>query len=761
MKSKMLRILRVAVLSFCSLICSLPALAQGTQADYERASGLRAKYEAAAIDIAGAATWIGTTHRFWYRKLNRGASEYIIFDADTLQKNPAFDHAKIASALSVLLGSTVKASDLQLGGLRFENNGGNFFATVDGNAVRCVLADSTCTRVDPPARGGRPTGPVKSPDGKLEATISNYNLVIRPAGTPDAILSSTDGSEGNYYEPRSIVWSPDSTRVAAYRVRPGYKREVHFIESAPEDQIQPKHSTIVYAKPGDVLDLEQPVLFEVTARKQINIDNALFPNPYELTDIAWRKDSRAFFFEYNQRGHQVYRVIEVEASSGKARALISDEPKTFFSYRPANGSLADSGRRYRYDVNDGKEIIWMSERDGWAHLYLYDGANATIKNQITKGAWVTRAVQRVDEAKRQVWFSAGGMYPGKDPYFANYYRINFDGSGLTRLTEAEANHNGTYSTDGAFFVDNYSRVDAAPVLELRKTDGNSLLTTVEKGDLTELGKTTWRAPEVFTAKGRDGQTDIWGVIIRPSNFDRTRKYAVIENIYAGPQGSFVPKSFLTYSGMMALADIGFIVVQIDGMGTGNRSKAFHDVAWKNLGDAGFPDRILWHKALAAKYPWYDLTRVGLYGGSAGGQNALGGLLFHPEFYKAAVAYAGCHDNRMDKIWWNEQWMGWPIGPQYSASSNVDNAHRLRGELLLVVGEMDSNVDPASTMQVVHRLIKHNKNFDLLVVPGANHGAARGDRYATYGDHKRNDFFVRHLLQTTPPAWNQAAASAAN
>jgi dipeptidyl aminopeptidase/acylaminoacyl peptidase len=213
--------------------------------------------------------------------------------------------------------------------------------------------------------------------------------------------------------------------------------------------------------------------------------------------------------------------------------------------------------------------------------------------------------------------------------------------------------------------------------------------------------------------------------------------------------------------MMALAEIGFVVVQIDGMGTSNRSKAFQDVAWKDLGDAGFPDRILWHQAVAAKYAWYDITRVGLYGGSAGGQSALGGLLFHPEFYKAAVSYAGCHDNRMDKLWWNEQWLGWPIGPQYSAASNVDNAYRLEGDLLLIVGELDTNVDPSSTMQVVYQLLKHNKNFDLLVVPGADHGAARGDQFAAYGDHKQFDFFVQHLLGVTPPAWNRTNAAPAS
>src|SRR5262249_3287206 len=338
------------------------------------------------------------------------------------------------------------------------------------------------TKVDPPNRN-RPQGPVASPDGKWEASINNYNVLIRAAGSREPLMLSTDGSEGNYYEPRSLVWSPDSTRLAVFRVRPGYRRELNYIESSPEDQIQPKFSAIVYAKPGDVLDLEQPVLFDVIARKQINVDNSLFPNPYELTDPTWRKDSRAFFFEYNQRGHQVYRVIEVDGATGKARTLISDEPKTLFSYRPANGGLADSGHRYRYDVNDGKEIIWMSERDGWAHLYLYDGTTGTVKNQITKGDWVTRGVQRVDEAKRQIWFSAGGMYPGKDPYFAYYYRINFDGTELTRLTDAEANHSGAYSTDGQFFVDNYSRVDSAPVLELRKLADNSVISTVEKGDL--------------------------------------------------------------------------------------------------------------------------------------------------------------------------------------------------------------------------------------------------------------------------------------
>jgi dipeptidyl aminopeptidase/acylaminoacyl peptidase len=299
-----------------------------------------------------------------------------------------------------------------------------------------------------------------------------------------------------------------------------------------------------------------------------------------------------------------------------------------------------------------------------------------------------------------------------------------------------------------FYIDTWSRVDRAPVTELRRTSDRKILMGVETTGLDSLKEAGWKAPEVFVAKARDGRTDIWGLINRPLDFDPSQKYPVIEYIYAGPHGSFVPKTFSPFNRMQALAEMGFIVVQIDGMGTNHRSKAFHDVCWKNLGDAGFPDRILWHQAVATQYEYYDISRVGIYGNSAGGQNALGGMLFHPDFYQAGVSSCGCHDNRMDKIWWNEQWMGWPLGPEYAASSNVDNAHRLQGKLLLIVGEMDTNVDPASTMQVVNALIKADKVFDLLVIPGGGHGMG-----GAYGQRKMIDFFVTNLQGMETPDWN--------
>jgi dipeptidyl aminopeptidase/acylaminoacyl peptidase len=316
---------------------------------------------------------------------------------------------------------------------------------------------------------------------------------------------------------------------------------------------------------------------------------------------------------------------------------------------------------------------------------------------------------------------------------------------LVVLTRSNGTHDITFSPDRRFFLDRWSRVDQPPVTELRSTEDGKLIFELERGDWNMLLATGWQAAERFVAKARDGKTDIYGIIIHPSNFDPNNKYPVIEKIYAGPQGAFVPKSFGLQTRDHAIAELGFIIVQIDGMGTSYRSKAFHDVCWKNLGDSGFPDRILWIKAAAAKYPCMDLTQIGIFGGSAGGQSALRALLAHGEFYKVGVADCGCHDNRMDKIWWNELWMGWPIGPHYEEQSNVTQAHKLQGKLLLTVGELDRNVDPASTMQVVNALIKADKDFDLLIVPGGGHGIGE----TPYASRRRMDFFVRHLLGVEP------------
>ncbi len=476
--------------------------------------------------------------------------------------------------------------------------------------------------------------------------------------------------------------------------------------------------------------------------------------------VHWSKDGQKFSFLKVDRGHQRLRVIEVDASTGAARSLIDEKSDTFIW----TAHTEELRLELVNWLEKTDEIIYVSEKDGWRHLYLVDAKEgAPNLKQITKGEWVLRGIERIDEDARQIWFSAGGKNPDQDPYFLQYYRVNFDGTGLVALTEGNGNHSIQFSPDRKFIIDTWSRVDSAPVNELRRTSDGKRVCKLEEADITELTAKGFQPPEIFVAKGRDGKTDIWGLIHRPRTLEPARKYPVIESIYAGPQGSFVPKSFGGSGRFSALTDLGFIVVQIDGMGTANRSKAFHDVCFHNLKDGGFADRILWMKAAAAKHPEMDINRVGVYGNSAGGQNAAAAVLFHPEFYKAAVASCGCHDNRLDKASWNEQWMGymppeklWSKEPDnwYSQCSNIDNAYRLQGKLFLIVGETDHNVPPESTLRLADALIKANKDFDLLVIPGGDHGMG-----GAYGEHRMRDFFVRNLLGTEPPNRNASADSA--
>ncbi len=601
------------------------------------------------------------------------------------------------------------------------------------NAVRAEItgrAVETPRSAPPERRRSRPNAGGASPDGRWRASIDKFNVVVKEESTGKETALTRDGSEDEFYANR-FYWSPDSRKLVAIRTRKAEEHKVHFVQSSPRDQVQPKLHSIDYHKPGDRLEVSKPQLFDVAKGKTIPVSDELFPNPWSIENLRWTPDSARFTFLYNQRGHQVLRVVEVDGATGQARAIIDDQSPTFICY---------SQKFFCEYLDDTGEIIWMSERDGWNHLYLYDARKAAVKSQITRGEWVVRGVDRVDREKRQIWFRAGGIRPGQDPYFIHFCRVNFDGSGLTLLTEGDGTHTVEYSPDRRFLIDTYSRVDQPPSIELRRSDNGRLSCVLEQADVRALSRSGWRPPEPFVAKGRDGVTDIYGVIHWPRKADPKRKYAVIEAIYAGPQDSFVPKSFRSSSRHESLLTNGFVVVQIDGMGTSNRSKKFHDVCYKNLADAGLPDRILWMKAAARKHPCLDLTRVGIFGGSAGGQNALGALLWHGDFYKAAAADCGCHDNRMDKVWWNEQWMGWPLGPHYAEQSNVTQAHRLQGKLLLTVGEMDRNVDPASTMQVVNALIKANKDFELIVFPGADHGAGG----SPYGQRRLVDFFLRHL-----------------
>lgn len=725
--------------------------AQGTVEDYNRAYALREKYNAKHVLYAGVVPhWVDQTSAFWYVRQTEKGKEYVKVDAASKKRTALFDQQKMAAALTEKAGREINAYNLPLQNcrlnisldtLRFQLDG-KFWAysiknnrLLDEGAIPPRGKERHWMEVDDEKEGR----PVTSPDGKWTAFIKNDNVYVREVATGKEKQLSQDGTLSNYYS-SYIQWSPDSKSVVSCRIRPVEKRYVYYVESSPADQAQPKLHKQEYAKPGDELRFKVPCIFEVESGRRLIPSTELFSQQYELSGPMWNADSKAITFEYNERGHKVYRVLEMSAADGSVRTLIEEKEEKYVNYP----------RIYRNYLSDGKRIIWSSERDNYNHLYLYDRATGKPLNQITKGEWYVRGVQHVDEANEVIYFSANGMKKGEDPYLIHYYKINFDGSNLVELTPEEGMHQCWYSSDYKYLVDVYSKVDQAPIIVLRDTKNGKIRMQLDKADISALLANGWKAPEVFSAKGRDGKTDMWGVIYRPSNFDPSKKYPVIEYIYSGPGDQYVPKTFSSYNWWMtSLAELGFIVVQVDGMTTSFRSKEFEEVCYKNLKDAGLPDHIAWIKAAAQKYPYMDIDRVGIFGCSAGGQESTGAVLFHPEFYKAACSACGCHDNRMDKIWWNELWMGYPIDESYSACSNVDNAHLLSRPLMLVVGELDDNVDPASTMQVANALIKANKDFELVVIPGAHHTMGED-----FGEHKRYDFFVRHLMGVTPPSWDK-------
>lgn len=725
--------------------------AQGTVEDYNRAYALREKYNAKHVLYAGVVPhWVDQTSAFWYVRQTEKGKEYVKVDVASKKRTALFDQQKMASALTEKAGREINAYNLPLQNcrlnisldtLRFQLDG-KFWAysiknnrLLDEGAIPSRGKERHWMEVDDEKEGS----PVTSPDGKWTAFIKNDNVYVREVATGKEKQLSQDGTLSNYYS-SYIQWSPDSKSVVSCRIRPVEKRYVYYVESSPADQAQPKLHKQEYAKPGDELRFKVPCIFEVESGRRLIPSTELFSHQYELSGPMWNADSKAITFEYNERGHKVYRVLEMSAVDGSVRTLIEEKEEKYVNYP----------RIYRNYLSDGKRIIWSSERDNYNHLYLYDRATGKPLNQITKGEWYVRGVQHVDEANEVIYFSANGMKKGEDPYLIHYYKINFDGSNLVELTPEEGMHQCWYSSDYKYLVDVYSKVDQAPIAVLRDAKNGKIRMQLDKADISALLANGWKAPEVFSAKGRDGKTDMWGVIYRPSNFDPSKKYPVIEYIYSGPGDQYVPKTFSSYNWWMtSLAELGFIVVQVDGMTTSFRSKEFEEVCYKNLKDAGLPDHIAWIKAAAQKYPYMDIDRVGIFGCSAGGQESTGAVLFHPEFYKAAYSACGCHDNRMDKIWWNELWMGYPVDESYSACSNVDNAHLLSRPLMLVVGELDDNVDPASTMQVANALIKANKDFELVVIPGAHHTMGED-----FGEHKRYDFFVRHLMGVTPPSWDK-------
>lgn len=689
------------------------ALAQGKAEDYKRAWNQWRVYSGKVKNMDVKPRAIGNTHKFSYTLQNADSIVLYVIDADS------------NAVRTVPQGN----NDNQF--LRRNRNGRRMFAERnrflhDDKKPTWHQVQHYWMEVDPE---NDECGETYLKDSLILSWKDN-NLWIG-----DRQLT-IDGVDTFYYSIHARL-SPDGNYLATTKIKPAPRHLIKYIEASPQNQVQPKYSELQYTKPGDSLNYRVPVIIELSSGRVSVPSTKLFQNQYEVSAPWWDNDSKHVTFEFNERGHKTYRVLEMDLI-GNVRTLIEETSSKYVAY----------SRNYRHDFKDGKHLLWKSDRDNHAHLYLYDRQNTDKCEQITKGDFWVRDVIEVDEERGIIWFSANGMNKDEDPYFIHYYRINIDGTGLTELTPGNGTHKAVFSRDMEYLIDTYSSVEHPPVTVLRSGLDGHLINEVAKSDISELKRTGWKAPEVFVAKGRDGKTDIWGLIVRPSNFNPKKKYPVIEYIYAGPGGQYVPKSFSTWYGNLSdIAELGFIVVQLDAMGTSFRTKEFEEVCYKNLKDAGFPDRIEWIKSAAKKYKQMDIDRMGIYGCSAGGQEALGALLFYGDFYKVAYSASGCHDNRMDKIWWNEQWMG-IVDSSYVASSNVENASKLKGKLMLVVGGMDDNVDPASTLQVVSALQKANKDFELVYLPSAKHTMGE-----SYGEHKRYDFFVKNLLGVEPPLWD--------
>jgi dipeptidyl aminopeptidase/acylaminoacyl peptidase len=786
---------------------ALPSLAQGTVDDYNRAYSLQTKFSAQNVyHWAQNVRWVDSTHVFHYSVQTPEGQRFILFDVDKNSKQEFASDKELNDALA---------------------------------AIRPPQQDRP-RRFGPPSMGGGRGGRtpfrqpqrhwmevdeeqdqrlVTSPDGKWEAWVEGYNLIVHEVGRPysEKHQLTHDGTIGHYYSNR-IYWSPDSRKLFVCKRKSVEKRYAYYVESSPQDQLQPILHTQEYAKPGDELPQYTPYIFNLSLTPASTAEGSATPqspetqkqepfstvlnshkletrnsetrnfslsslaNQYSLDWFQWTPDSRYVTMEYNQRGHKLYQLLAMDAETGQLTTLIEERSDKFVNYN----------RIWRRWLKDGR-LLWTSERDNWNHLYLYSPTKNISKKGarrkasasqspspfgegwggafITRGPWCVREVLHVDEDAELIYFTASGVHPDEDPYNIHYFTIRFDGTDMRELTPEPGNHRAVFSSDRQYLVDTYSTPSQAPVTTLRSVEAqvshaavqknyslstlhsplsSQKLSTIASADISKLQDLGWQAPEVFVAPGRDGKTPMWGIIQRPTNFDPSKKYPVIEYIYAGPGDSYTPKSFQPFNwNMTPLAELGFIVVQLDGMGTSWRGKEFEEVCYKNLKDAGFPDRKAWIRAAAQKYPYMDADNVGIFGASAGGQESTTAVLLHGDFYKAAYSSCGCHDNRMDKIWWNEQWMGYPVDSSYIECSNVYHASKLERPLMLVVGELDDNVDPASTMQVADALIRAGKDFELVVLPGVHH--TMGERY---GEHKRYDFFVRNLLHVEPPKWNE-------
>jgi len=751
--------MRKILLTSLVIFVSITSLfSQGTYKDYQRAEKfLHFNVYDLVQNLYLNPNWIDKTSDFWYKTEIENGHHFNLVLSSKNEVKPAFDHKKMASALEKELGKTINPDSLPFSKIKFKDKLKTIMFKVDSLNFKHEPKKNILSKYTP-QKNNLKKNESKSPNGKWIAFVKDYNLYLKNSKTEEEFQLTTDGidlydyatplswdkivdeSVGDTYDPEIYVeWSPNSKKFMAIKLDRRNRTKLLMYQSLPEFGMRAKVWSYERSLPGEnSIPMQEFYIFDVENKSNVKVDLEPIEVIWSGFAPSWTENSETFYFAQMARYYKVIDLYFANPETGKINNLIHEEAKSMIEYQMVDCEL----------VNNGEKVIWMSEQDGWSHLYLYEGKSGSLINQITKGEFVVRDIVYTDDKNEIVYFIASGKEQGRDPYFKHLYKINFDGTGLILLTPEDAEHEIQFSPDYTYFIDNLSRVDLKPKAVLRRLSDGKLINKLQEANIDKLLATGWRYPERFTVKARDGKTDIYGILQYPSTFNAELKYPIIDNSYSGPQAVNVPKSFRRgiWNDWTPLAEVGFIIMRIDGMGTAMRSKAFHDVSYLNLGDIGALDHIAGIKQLAEKYSYIDTTKVGIFGHSAGGYDAVHALLTHPEFYKVSVAAAGNHDHRMAKAWWPEQYMG-ELGNHYNEQSNLSLVENLQGKLLIAHGDMDNNVNPASTYRLAAELIKHNKDFELIITPNDDHGDLWGNKYFI---RRRMDFFVKHLWDIKPP-----------
>ena len=754
--------------SFLLLMAAAPLAAQQprqlTAEDYARAERyLGTNTFPLVTGVSVRPTWV-ESGRFWYRTTVPSGSAFFLVDPARRNRVPVFDQARLAAALSAASGGRFTGDQLPFQAFELAKDSRSITVNVQRRQWSCDLQTYSCTARDSVRSALRaPANASTSPDGKWAAFIRDHNLWVRDLTTGQESQLTTDGSKDFGYATDNagwvhsdnpvLTWSPDSRKIATFQhdgrgvrdmvlssTNVGVPRAEIWKYPLPGDSVIFRiHRVVIDVPTKTVVRLKMPAdQHRSTVSDHVNCGG-------EICDVQWYPDGSHVAFISSSRDHKQAWMRVANAATGEVRTLFEETSKT----QVGDASFPENIWRVLPGSN---ELIWWSQRDNWIHLYLYDLGTGRLKNRITTGDGNVMSVLRVDEKARQIWYMGQGREAGRDPYFQHLYRVGFDGRGLTLLTPENANHTVSLSPDGRYFVDAYSTPTTPPVSVLRDMNGRMVM-ELERADISRLLATGWRPPVPVTMKGRDGTTDIYGLMYLPSTLDSTKKYPIINHIYPGPQsGSVGTRSFSPARGdAQAVAELGFVVVQIDGMGTPGRSKSFHDAYYGDMGDNTLPDQITGMRQLAQRYRFIDIDKVGIWGHSGGGFATGAAMFRHPDFFDVGVAQSGNHDNRNYEDDWGERYQGLLAksgsSDNYADEANQTHAKNLKGKLLLAHGGMDDNVPPYNTYLVADALVKAGKDFDLLIFPNARHGYGADNNYMM---RRRWDYFVKHLMGAEPP-----------